>query len=376
MGCPAGSAGGGGRAKRWLRLVSVGDAALRPCIAPERDTAVDGHDGQKCRTRPGRTRAENSRKGSAVAAVTVIGAGVVGLSVAHEFADAGHDVTVVHAPPDPLDASPLAGAVWFPYGVGLDPDTLAWSQRTRARLEELADVPGTGVVCRRGTYVERVPDADRSWCIDLPGYTEVAAGNLPSGARSAFQAVLPVVDMPRYLAWLRERCVGRGVGFRVERLDAESVAALRGPVVVAAGLRSAALVSDDSPPFPTRGQVVRVRNAGLTDWYIDEHHPDGMVYVIPRLDDVVCGGTADEGDWNTDVDPAAEHAILDRAAKVVPAVAGLPIVSRGAGARPSRDGIRLGRVGDDVYACYGHGGAGVSLSWGSAEAIVRLVLRG
>ena len=42
------------------------------------------------------------------------------------------------------------------------------------------------------------------------------------------------------------------------------------------------------------------------------------------------------------------------------------------GLRPVRTAVRLERV-DDVAHCYGHGGSGVTLSWGCADEVVQLV---
>jgi D-amino-acid oxidase len=42
------------------------------------------------------------------------------------------------------------------------------------------------------------------------------------------------------------------------------------------------------------------------------------------------------------------------------------------GLRPKRPAVRLERVGDVIH-CYGHGGAGVTLSWGCADEVVTLV---
>jgi D-amino-acid oxidase len=41
------------------------------------------------------------------------------------------------------------------------------------------------------------------------------------------------------------------------------------------------------------------------------------------------------------------------------------------GLRPVRPAVRVEREGDVVH-CYGHGGAGVTLSWGSADEVVAL----
>ena len=42
------------------------------------------------------------------------------------------------------------------------------------------------------------------------------------------------------------------------------------------------------------------------------------------------------------------------------------------GLRPARPAVRLERVGDVVH-CYGHGGCGVTVSWGCADDVVGLV---
>ncbi|QUY62538.1 Amino acid oxidase [Gulosibacter molinativorax] len=107
----------------------------------------------------------------------------------------------------------------------------------------------------------------------------------------------------------------------------------------------------------------------------DEGNPDGLTYIFPREHDVIVGGTADEGSWDTEIDPATEAAILERALKLVPELANQPLVGRACGLRPARPSISLERLtvdGVPVITAYGHGGAGVTLSWGTAERVVEL----
>jgi D-amino-acid oxidase len=42
------------------------------------------------------------------------------------------------------------------------------------------------------------------------------------------------------------------------------------------------------------------------------------------------------------------------------------------GLRPVRPAVRVERQGSVVH-CYGHGGAGVTMSWGTADEVVGLV---
>ena len=59
----------------------------------------------------------------------------------------------------------------------------------------------------------------------------------------------------------------------------------------------------------------------------------------------------------------------------MPALAGATVLRHQVGLRPARPVVRLEREGDVVH-CYGHGGAGVTLSWGCADEVVALVAAG
>ncbi|HIY65558.1 MAG TPA: FAD-dependent oxidoreductase, partial [Candidatus Agrococcus pullicola] len=190
-----------------------------------------------------------------------------------------------------------------------------------------------------------------------------------------FRVTVPVIDMSKYLGWLRAIVEQLGVRFERRRIsDLDSVEA--DVTVVAAGLRSPDLVRDAEPIIPRRGQIVRLENPGLTDWYVDDDAPGGLTYVIPRFDDIVCGGTDDAGNASAEHDPDIEAAILERVTAALPELRGLPIVSRGVGLRPGRSEPRIEWLTDTAsptIACYGHGGAGVSMSWGCAERVATLI---
>ena len=51
---------------------------------------------------------------------------------------------------------------------------------------------------------------------------------------------------------------------------------------------------------PIRGQIVRVRNPGLERCVPDEKNPEGLTYIVPRSDDCILSGTAEEGEWDTE----------------------------------------------------------------------------
>ena len=194
--------------------------------------------------------------------------------------------------------------------------------------------------------------------------------DLPPGYADGYEFAAPVVRMPTYLPWLLDELAAAGVAFRASAVT--DLAAVPADVVVNATGLGARELAGDATLTGVRGQVVRVADPGLAGWTLDEDHPDGMVYVVPRGTDVVCGGTALDGDESTSPDPAEAERILARCRALVPELAARRCSGmRSASARPApRSGWS---ASGDVVHCYGHGGAGVTLSWGCADEVTRLV---
>ncbi|WNV77180.1 FAD-dependent oxidoreductase [Geodermatophilus sp. DSM 44513] len=305
--------------------------------------------------------------------MAVVGGGVVGLTCALELARAGHRVRLLTADPVERTTSAVAAALWSPYRAFPMASVLRWAAVSLEVLTTLAGRADTGVALRPGVVVHRGGGPDERWSA-APGRRPASPGELPAGAPAGTRCVLPVVDTGRYLPWLLAAC--RAAGVAVEQRRVTRWDDVPGDVVVlAAGLASGPLLDDDSG-VPVQGQVVRLADPGLTGWLLDEDHPEGLTYVVPRGTDVVCGGTAVEGATGTDPDPAVEAAVLTRVRALVPELRDAPVLSRAVGLRPGRPAVRLERVGSGgrpVVACYGHGGAGVTLSWGCAAEVVALV---
>jgi len=292
--------------------------------------------------------------------VVVVGAGVIGLSCALRLLEAGHRVDVL-ARDLPLETtSSVAAAVWYPYLALPHDKVTAWGATTYDVLSHLAADQASGVVMREGTEVMRAPTPDPWWMDAVPSLTRRPVAPYADG----WSFVAPVVEMPRYLAWLRGRV--EEAGGTVTRVALAHLP--EGPLVVnCSGLGSRALAGDTSVT-PVRGQVVVVEQVGLEEWWLAE---DGPTYVIPRSRDIVVGGTEDAGEWDRTRDPDTAADILRRATALVPELAGARVLRHKVGLRPARPEIRLERVGEVIH-CYGHGGAGVTLSWGCADDVAAL----
>lgn len=304
--------------------------------------------------------------------VTVVGAGVVGLTCALRLAEAGHGVRVV-ARERPADTtSAVAAAVWYPYRAFPFDRVLGWARAGYEAFAGLAGAePEAGVRLRVGTELLRDDGPDPWWAGAVPDLAKVT--DVPAGFAVGWRFTAPVVDMTRYLPWLAARLAGHGVVPEVAAVD--DLGALGGVVVNCSGLGARELAADPSV-VPVRGQVVVVEQVGLTEWVVDDGDGTSLTYVVPRIDDVVVGGTAEEGAEDLTVDPATAADILARASALVPSLAGARVVGHKVGLRPARPRVRLEaeRRGDaTVVHCYGHGGAGVTLSWGCAADVAGLV---
>lgn len=302
--------------------------------------------------------------------VLVVGAGVIGLSCAVRLAESGHDVHVV-ARDLPLETtSAVAAALWYPYRAYPHERVKGWAQTTYQEFLRLAEAePKSGVRTVPGTELLPEPTPDPWWRDAVPRLDRVGA--LPDGYRDGWTFEAPVIEMPVYLVWLQQRL--EALAGTVTRLALGGLPGDAEVVVNACGLAARSL-ADDSSMSPVRGQVVYVEQFGLDRWWLSAQGP---TYIVPRSRDVVIGGTDEEGSWDRHADPAVAERILERAEALLPEVRGARVVGHRVGLRPARPTVRLEEEklagGGRVVHCYGHGGAGVTLSWGCADEVAALV---
>jgi D-amino-acid oxidase len=310
--------------------------------------------------------------------VIVVGAGVVGLSCGVRLAEAGFDVEVVAREAPLATTSAVAAAIWYPYRAYPFDRVLAWSATTYAELCHLADAdpdaePDAGVRVRTGVELLRDDRPDPWWARAVPAVETVGAERVPAGYRGGWRFPSPVVDMPRYLPWLERRLAAAGGGLTLGAVDDLSTL---GPLVVNCSGLGARELADDLTVEPLRGQVVVVEQVGIDEWMVDDTDPEHPTYVIPRTDDVVLGGTDDAGTWDLEPDPDVAASIVARTHTLVPELAAARVLGHKVGLRPTRPTVRLEcerRPQQAVVHCYGHGGSGVTLSWGCADEVLRLV---
>lgn len=307
--------------------------------------------------------------------VMVLGAGVVGLTCAIRLAEAGYEVDVF-ARDLPLETtSAAAPALWYPYRALPHDKVTAWSARSMEVYASLVDeAPDSGVRMRWGTELFRQATSDPWWIEAVPKLSRLATPHEGYGDGWRFES--PVIDATAYLPWLVARL--ESLGGTVTRM-ALSQLPDRAPILVnCTGLASRHLAGDRSLA-PVRGQVVVVEQVGLTEWLLAHENGSDFTLVVPRENDIVLGGTADEGDWEPYPRPETTAEIRARAAALVPQLADARVIGENVGLRPTRPSVRLDaeRVGAQLRVhCYGTGGSGYTISWGCADDVLALVREG
>jgi D-amino-acid oxidase len=301
--------------------------------------------------------------------ITVVGAGVIGLTTALTLEERGHDVRVVAVATDDSTTSAVAGACWFPYRAGPPDRVAAWAAETRGWLERLADDPEAGVAPLVGYEItgEQGADPPKPW---WAAKISVAREPAPvTGAPLAWRYQSARIEPARFLVWLTGR-----LRAQVERRPVDDLAAVPGDVVVNCTGLAARELAADKTLVPLFGQVVMTEVGGVdrSVTVTDERDPDALFYVVPRRDELVLGGCSLAWPPGTPpvVDPSITRRILEQARSLGFAIGEVKRVR--AGLRPYRSEVRLERVGRIIHN-YGHGGAGYTLSRGCAEAVARLV---
>ena len=348
-----------------------------------------------------------------LASVCVLGGGVSGLSTAICLAQNGHEVTVRTGRRSSETTSAVAAAFWYPYAV--KGYRRHWAAIGYHQFRSLVGDPGSGVDIVPGIEYLDVRDdrevgdlLDSFWWRSLPGVDfeelgpdealEVDFGGKGLGLRRFTAGAtfrVPAIDMGVYLpyleSWFEGRLGGRiEVGHWFEDLDRACGEVAEEILVNCAGYAAAALVHRREPSEEVRpigGQVVRVNAPGVRRLVFIQtgDFANEPLYIVPLPGegrDVILGGTLDDRGSFPGRDPlpppdaGVTEEIIRRCLLVDPTLAGRPSLGSRVGLRPYRKGVRVepdARYPKPVVHNYGHGGAGVTLSWGCASRVADLV---
>lgn len=336
----------------------------------------------------------------------VVGAGLIGVTTAHELVQLGFDVTVVADEFGSSTLGVLAAPAWDwprPQSTGADrghggPDELdarreRWAAQTYRRLMSLTADPASGVTRRRThVHLDRVAARDRGerrrtarirgTVTSFRSYDVVAAPSVHPAVDTAYCFVGPVVDVARHLRWLSARLVDAGVHFRRRHVTdvAGVVDDFAADVVVnCTGVGASAVVDD--PDLVARPHArVAVPN-GPAPFLADRrcvvrHEGNGDVSVLSAcpVGDTLVLGLVTTPDRCGTFDP---HGLVRRCAdmlsiEVAPRSVELLVGTASDRRRGGR--MELQGAGSPVVHNYGHGIGSVSVAWAAAAAAAALAL--
>lgn len=329
--------------------------------------------------------------------VVIVGAGVIGLSTALHLLErfpGQLDVTIVADKFSPDITSDLAGMILLQVDFrtpeekkrstyNQDAEIQRWTRATIQKYHSIytSEENAKVQICLRNGYVFlSSPLPDPWYKDDVTGFRHIALDSaeasrlhVPDDCVDIWSFSTYLVDNSSYMRWLMEKVKARG-GVKIEQRTISSLEELSSyhTIINCTGLRACDLVGDKLV-HPVRGQAVLVEAPWVTNWVVHyPNDPSKVTYILPRAHDVTLGGTVESGDWSTQPRPHTANEILENCQRFSPSLRGAKIVREWAGLRPLRDPIRLeacpgvGGVNNLVIHCYGHGGQGIVLSWGSA----------
>lgn len=352
--------------------------------------------------------------------IAVIGAGVVGLSVALELRSRGADVTVYDRGLElgagvTIRSAGMLG-VAFDWAAESDDRSLAALARHAgmlwpdyaARVERLGG--GSIEMSTEGALVVARNEAEADWLEGLTaacqargftGHTLTAAElasrepAITGHVRSALllpddQQLDPALLLQRLGAALARTGVGFRFGRHVERIvggqqfqlpdgdrfDRIVLAMGAQPPPAFAGPRGAPLHLGLPAPVPVKGQMLALAPSEQTPRHVI-HTRD--IYIAPKSRWVLVGASVERGRADTDVDAAVIGGFRARAAELVDAIAGAPELSAWAGVRPGSpdDAPLIGETGiPGVVAALGHYRNGVLLAPATAEIVADQIIDG
>ncbi|XP_052893055.1 D-aspartate oxidase-like [Anopheles moucheti] len=321
----------------------------------------------------------------------ILGGGINGLSCAMRLSNEFPCSTIqlISDNFSPNTTSDVAAGLWGPYVLGKTSiiDCRRWAQATHDYFLQLW----------RGGYADRcgiclVPvlecyenDTPAPWWHDIVfGFSKVCEASehfkLQQNVQTAFMYITFTCEPSKLMKHYRDILSTRNVVFRQERL--ESIRCLERMDIAANAIIINCLgmgsqnVADDAELFPVRGQVQRVQSTSVFHSFTNE-----SCYIIPNTDTVILGGTKQKSN-NLLVSPIDRYTIRKGCLDLMPSLKDALIVRDSVGLRPVRStGVRLELecivfVNGERHALvhnYGHGGAGITLAWGCAGEVTRLV---
>ncbi|MFQ5791063.1 MAG: FAD-dependent oxidoreductase [Acidobacteriota bacterium] len=252
----------------------------------------------------------------------VVGCGAVGLATARLLQRRGFDVAIYTRDLPPHTTSNVACASWYP-AEGVDPNkrTPEWTDQfiraARLAYRYFQDLVGDYYGIRwypsytlsdepleeggTGTVESTIQDL-------FPELADLEPRQHPFGYRYCRRTWQMMIEPPVYLnAVLRDFRLAGGKVVRRELADLGDLLSLPEPVILnCTGLGARELFNDEEL-MPIKGQLTIL----LPQPEIDYLFVAGGLYMMPRKDGVLLGGTHERGEWSLEPNPAEAQRVMN-----------------------------------------------------------------
>lgn len=259
---------------------------------------------------------------SAQRQAAVVGCGAVGLATARLLQDRGFAVTIYARDLPPNTTSNIAGAQWSPVTVAdADQVTPAFEAQfvraSRFAYRYFQNMAGAryGITWRENYSLSSPstsPPSGGGW--ETPLLRDILPRTVLSSDESPFDGfrvsrfltmhIEPAVYLTQVLQDFR--IAGGRVVLR-EFADARSIAALPEPVLVNCTGLSAGKLFNDPDVMPIKGQLTVIAPQPEVDYITIG---PGDLYMMPRQDGIILGGTHERGEWSLEPNPVESERIL------------------------------------------------------------------
>ncbi len=310
--------------------------------------------------------------------VVILGAGLIGLSIAMELSVRGARVTVIDQGHSLEGASTAAAGMLAAEDPGNSPELQALSRlsigRYPAFLRQIEELSGIAIPFQTETTVQYL---EHGSSVRLAEHS-LDPRQLAAALHAAIKATPMQLLEKAHVASIREDVYGSTVQL------AGGPAITTQFILYAAGAWTSELMTalhgDPVPVTPRKGQMLRVR----LPFPIDEVHRNERIYIVPRTrgpqaGTALIGATVEDAGFDLSVRGDDLKALRALAAQLLPQLsseAEAPMIEAWAGLRPSTpDGLpvlgALSRVGH--FIATGHYRNGILLAPGTALVMADLL---
>lgn len=310
--------------------------------------------------------------------IIIIGSGVSGLSCGILLLRAGYEVTIWAKEFPPNTTSNKAAAVWYPFVVKPPEKATTWAKTSIDFFrEEILGNPASGTKKIKVIEVFEHPKGDPWWKEGVDTFRRARGNELPEGYCDGYAIEGFVMDTDVYMGYLLDWFKKEG-GILMQKDIQDIKEPLNDAAVVVncSGLGARALCGDLTV-YPCRGQIIKVKPNGFDYSLFEEEGRNSLAYIIPRLHDIILGGTVQDNNWSEEADSNDTADILRKCAAIAPVFSSSEVLEVKVGLRPVRPTVRLEieKFDDSRFVIhnYGHGGSGLTIGWGCAQDVVKLV---